>query len=594
MTIKWGEVALPPVAAAALCVRPPLSALLSLLVLVLPYHHRATRASMTAAPSRNRNPFLSPETSSVHFPPSSPGPSIHSAFADLDLGREQPALTPQHTAASTTSNNPFLDRPLLPSAATRPQQTLSASGSGRPLNAQELAELEGTAVNVVVRETAPTPAAATSASSQPVERPPSPEPPAASSSTSTASSSYVPPVYTRRVAEGNEDFRGASSLLWPALGIARALTRSGHPVTFVDDDEALEAAIQASLAESGISAQPTTGPSTSSASVRPPTLPARSKAETYAPPAGPPPIPAVRPPSPSQSLPQADPPPAYTSASQMAESTIDAGPRVPDFARRPTTQPLEPQHTGWSDGGGNPGGFFEPGDYRPPGVSPAPPLPSPLQNPYPPQQQPSHHYTPAPPLPHRPQQQPSYGSSSSGQIPFDPTPSSIPIIGRPFLNNGATLVYPAGFQCYKCSNSGCVSALGEGFQPQPLLMPIPVSHSWKENDPTHPCRTCWKKYGRPYSSAHALAWNPPPPTFQRPLGAQHRPMYASGPSSWASPPGIYRPVVRAPPVGSVVYQPGDPRIGGRLCHACGGSGLKIGLFFDDETCRVCGGVGRLF
>jgi len=435
---------------------------------------------MAAAPSRN--PFLSPQatgTSSAHVP-ASPGPSIHSAFADLSLGLEQPPLTPQHTAASTTSNNPFLDRPLLPSAATRPQQAASSSAPGRPLSAQELAELEGTAVTVTERESGPPPAVMASATSQPAEWPGS-LPPAVVSSAAPAApaaapSDHRPLAETRRVAEGNEDFRG-THVRCPARCCGHAagswhlgtLTTSSRSLRFpsttsADDDEALEAAIQASLAEAGISAQPIAGPSSSStqAAAPPPPLPARTKAETYAPPLGPPPIQAVRPPSPSPSLPPADPPPAYTPASQTAESTIDAGPRVPDFARRPI-QPLEPQRTGWSDGGGNPGGFLEPGDpgYRPLGASPAPSH-SPLQSPYPQgQHQPPQHYTPPPPpLPHRPQQQHSYGSSSGHQpshAPFDPTPSSVPIIGRPFLNNGLTLVYPAGFQCYKCLNSGCVT-----------------------------------------------------------------------------------------------------------------------------------------
>lgn len=165
------------------------------------------------ATASSRNPFLSPQgtgaSSTTH------GPSIHSAFADLNLGHEQPALlTPQHTAASTTSNNPFLDRPLLPSAATRPQQHPSESSSGRSLSVQELAELEGTAVAVTKRETAPRPAPVSSApSGSAQQRPVSPQvevdAPAVAYSTPNVSSSYVSSSQARRVAEGNEDFRGA-------------------------------------------------------------------------------------------------------------------------------------------------------------------------------------------------------------------------------------------------------------------------------------------------------------------------------------------------------------------------------------------------
>lgn len=44
----------------------------------------------------------------------------------------------------------------------------------------------------------------------------------------------------------------------------------------------------------------------------------------------------------------------------------------------------------------------------------------------------------------------------------------------------------------------------------------------------------------------------------------------------------------------VVYPPGDPRIGGRLCWRCGGSGKTSFLIFDETTCSVCDGVGRTF
>jgi hypothetical protein len=32
---------------------------------------------------------------------------------------------------------------------------------------------------------------------------------------------------------------------------------------------------------------------------------------------------------------------------------------------------------------------------------------------------------------------------------------------------------------------------------------------------------------------------------------------------------------RRPPPGSVVVQPGDPRIGGRLCWKCDGAGVRM-------------------
>lgn len=49
---------------------------------------------------------------------------------------------------------------------------------------------------------------------------------------------------------------------------------------------------------------------------------------------------------------------------------------------------------------------------------------------------------------------------------------------------------------------------------------------------------------------------------------------------------------------AVVLQPGDPRLGGRLCYNCNGDGQEIslsGLFFGGgDRCRVCGGTGRLY
>lgn len=49
-----------------------------------------------------------------------------------------------------------------------------------------------------------------------------------------------------------------------------------------------------------------------------------------------------------------------------------------------------------------------------------------------------------------------------------------------------------------------------------------------------------------------------------------------------------------PPSGSVVYQAGDPRIGGRRCWRCEGTGSVSYFFLDTSTCEVCNGIGRLF
>lgn len=46
------------------------------------------------------------------------------------------------------------------------------------------------------------------------------------------------------------------------------------------------------------------------------------------------------------------------------------------------------------------------------------------------------------PQPRQPQAQNS--------IPDDGRPTRTPVPGRPLLNNGKTLVYPAGYECHKC------------------------------------------------------------------------------------------------------------------------------------------------
>lgn len=49
----------------------------------------------------------------------------------------------------------------------------------------------------------------------------------------------------------------------------------------------------------------------------------------------------------------------------------------------------------------------------------------------------------------------------------------------------------------------------------------------------------------------------------------------------------------APPPGAVVVRPGDPRIGGVLCQKCGGTGVRESLWWGDEVCSRCRGMGRV-
>ena len=109
--------------------------------------------------------------------------------------------------------------------------------------------------------------------------------------------------------------------------------------------------------------------------------------------------------------------------------------------------------------------------------------------------------TAAPPLPQRPAAPPapvaSPSSDTTGSRPHgvrpssasvpeaeSRTPTTVPTPNRPLLHNGCVLVYPKGWtRCYKCGNTG-----------------------YKGGDPTHPCRKCWRHYGRTYSNTLRYAY----------------------------------------------------------------------------------------
>ncbi|BGP16038.1 hypothetical protein JCM10213v2_004032 [Rhodosporidiobolus nylandii] len=161
-------------------------------------------------------------------------------------------------------------------------------------------------------------------------------------------------------------------------------------------------------------------------------------------------------------------------------------------------------------------------------------------------------------------------------------PTSTPTPGQPYLNGGKLLVYPPGAKpCWKCSNTG--------------YKPFELITGYRGDDPNHPCRKCWQKHSRPFSGPLALACRDAtrdtiPANYQRPLRLLQTPATA--------PP---RPQVTvtngwAPrPPGAVVVRPGDPRMGGVLCRRCGGDGLVPGfLLFDEVTCDMCQGAGRVF
>ena len=174
---------------------------------------------------------------------------------------------------------------------------------------------------------------------------------------------------------------------------------------------------------------------------------------------------------------------------------------------------------------------------------------------------------------------------------------------------------------------------------------------YKSFDPSHPCRKCWDKHSKSYSGPIIYAsWNDGPSNRQRPLSnlrstatnpslsftrslssivnqarddlssSSANPARRSHPSPSSPvhpsrrfpvpPPLPARPRSesittqvnrntssnwpRSPAPPPVSLRPGDPRIGGNLCWNCLGSGRTFGfLLLTNNTCDLCGGVGRL-
>ncbi|KAL7415788.1 hypothetical protein BDY24DRAFT_382225 [Mrakia frigida] len=510
--------------------------------------------------STSKNPFLSPSHTGSSERQHSPLPNINDAFTNLNISPSPAPSIP----SSSRPNNPFLDAP-------QPSQPAS-----RALSREEIQALEGP--DGPASQPGWTGGGEGGGRGSKLVH--------ASGSSTSRSREPSPPPRPRK--EEGYDVPPSPTIVQQPSVAAASTSGAQQNGDYIDDQAALDAAIAASLGDAP--------PSSSS-----PPAPAASSS-VFAPPPGPPPTLPARPAPPprassTEAPPAADPPPAYTPMGQQpaaGEIIVDVGPSRPAFTEREPRpfqqqqpQPtggswIEPQHTGWSDGGGNPGGFISPQStgFRPP-QGPPPSLPprhpSISSRPPPPMQQNNSYggggnsnFQP-PPQPPRP---PQHSSQNSG--PVDTTPSSLPIPGRPYLNDSRVLVYTPGFQCPKCLNTG-----------------------YKFNDPTHPCRTCWKKYGRPFTSAMSLSWEQGvhgSSNWQRPLGVYHPPQvqnYGGNayPGYGGQTGGYYRP--DRPPPGAIVYQPGDPRIGGRPCYRCGGSGQILG-FFENDTCQVCRGIGRVF
>ncbi|KAH8993014.1 hypothetical protein EDB92DRAFT_1796773 [Lactarius akahatsu] len=295
----------------------------------------------------------------------------------------------------------------------------------------------------------------------------------------------------------------------------------------------------------------------------PPSLPPRPVSAAPPSPSSPPPNDFLPPDFPPDAIPESAPP-AYSLTPDVGggETVVEQGPRRP-FQRAPEPFVQPP-----------------PAAYPPPG----PPGPGPALQYGPP---------PGPPPPAALVQQHGAGSTSAAANNGHPTNTPTP--GRPLLRNGRTLVYPETYTCPKCSNTG-----------------------YKNYDPSHPCRKCWDRYGKPFSSilasspwgeqgSSATSQSQRGRTFQQPLPAFKPPQTGITPAYPRAPPlpppafpqpppsrNMLMPYGSVPPPGATVVMPGDSRIGGRLCWRCGGRGTTPFLIFDEMPCETCGGVGRLF
>ncbi|KAG6872036.1 hypothetical protein C0995_013728 [Termitomyces sp. Mi166 len=194
-----------------------------------------------------------------------------------------------------------------------------------------------------------------------------------------------------------------------------------------------------------------------------------------------------------------------------------------------------------------------------------------------------------------------HASTSSGGSTPSSSPTKTPTPGRPLLRDGKLLVYPKGFLCQKCNNTG-----------------------YKHADPLNPCKKCWSKHAKPFSGPLAYAYSAPASssqtqtTFQRPLPTLLFPRSVVGaplpppppppppqpqPQWYPRPPTSHplqpHPHLRTlspsgPPPGALVYVAGDPRLGGRACWNCGGKGSESFFLLGSGPCLVCKGVGRVY
>lgn len=163
-------------------------------------------------------------------------------------------------------------------------------------------------------------------------------------------------------------------------------------------------------------------------------------------------------------------------------------------------------------------------------------------------------------LPSRPSVKPANTKPAKPAKPASkPTPSVQP---KP---SNIPWVYPKGYYCEKCRNTGYKIKNGKS------------------------CKRCWRQFATRNSAT--------------PMGG---PTVVTTPNTYYSglPFGDYlhpfsQPTYQygAPPMqiggqAPIYVRPGDPRLGGVVCGECRGTG-RVRFFLDEDLCPLCNGVGRI-
>ena len=197
-----------------------------------------------------------------------------------------------------------------------------------------------------------------------------------------------------------------------------------------------------------------------------------------------------------------EPPPPYTEVASPSEVVTEANFNRP-FAALNQTTPSRNSAPGQAP-------------YRPPQAPQMPPQP-PQMPPRPPQNRPPSNSS------YPGNRQNTYSRQSSGSRPQVPW------------------VYPQGYWCPKCNNTG--RKLKNGLS----------------------CQDCYGRFAHQNASVYRSYPTYNYPTYNYPAQPNAAPL---------------------------VLSPGDPRIGGTLCGRCRGRGLLDDLL-GEYTCTTCKGIGRL-